>query len=173
MIEPVRRSITVEIEREAAFRLFTTGMGSWWPVDTHGIAADDGGDAKTERLVFEERQGGHIIEVLSTGEECTWGHVLVWEPPDRVAFDWNPSREQRPFTEVEVTFSAAADGGTRVDLEHRGWEALGADLGQVLRDGYEPGWGYVFGERFGGAASPGPVHVENRHPSFVIGLKRG
>ena len=38
-----------------AFRLFTAEMGSWWPLDTHGRAEEFDG-AKTERLVFEERE---------------------------------------------------------------------------------------------------------------------
>ncbi len=34
----------------------------------------------------------------------------------------------------------AADGeGTRVDLEHRGWERLG-DIASEAREGYESGW---------------------------------
>ena len=155
MIEPVRRSITVEIDKDDAFRLFTTGIDRWWPVETHSIAADDGTNVKTERVVFEEHRGGRIVEVLSTGEECPWGHVLEWEPPDRIVFDWNPSREERPFTAVEVTFSSEAGGGTRVDLEHRGWELLGPELGQAMREGYDPGWGYILNERFGGAAETG------------------
>ena len=66
MIEPIRRSITVHRAPEDAFRLFTTEMGTWWPLDTHGRSDADRGE-KTERLVFEDRQGGRIYEVLSTG----------------------------------------------------------------------------------------------------------
>ena len=112
MIEPIRRSITVHRAPDDAFRLFTTEMGTWWPLETHGRSDADRGE-KTERLVFEEREGGRIFEVLSTGAEADWGVVTSWEPPSRVVIDWNPSPEDRPYTEVEVTFSSAGDACER------------------------------------------------------------
>lgn len=152
MIDPIHRSITVARPPDDAFRLFTAGMGTWWPLDTHG-RADEHDGAKAEGLVFEERVGGRVYEVLSNGVEAEWGVVTAWEPPARVVLDWNPSPEDRPFTEVEVTFTPTTDGGTRVDLHHRGWERLGAETGAASRATYEPGWTYVFDERFGGAGS--------------------
>jgi uncharacterized protein YndB with AHSA1/START domain len=151
MIEPIERSVTVRRAPRDAFRLFTAEMGSWWPLDTHGLADHEAGE-KTERLVFEERVGGRVYEVLSTGVEAEWGIVTTWDPPDRVVLDWNPSFEQRPYTEVEVTFTATDDGGTNVHLTHRLWERLGAEAGAELRADYGPGWAYVFNERFGTAA---------------------
>lgn len=151
MIEPIRRSITVHRAPDDAFRLFTTEMGTWWPLETHGRSDADRGE-KTERLVFEEREGGRIFEVLSTGAEADWGVVTSWEPPSRVVIDWNPSPEDRPYTEVEVTFSPAGDG-TRVDLEHRHWDRLGDEIGARWREDYDVGWVVVFDEGFGRAAS--------------------
>lgn len=151
MIEPIHRSITVRRRRADAFRLFTTEMGSWWPLETHG-RADEFDEVKPERLVFEEREGGRIYEVLSNGALADWGVVTAWEPPDRVVIDWNPSPEDRPYTEVEVTFTDAAEGGTRVDLVHRHWERLGDEAGAAYRANYEGGWAYVFDERYGDAA---------------------
>ena len=152
MIDPIHRSVTVPRPAAEAFRLFTAEMGTWWPLDTHG-RADEHADAKTERLVFEERVGGRVYEVLSNGVEADWGVVTAWEPPTRVVLDWNPSPEDRPFTEVEVAFTPSGDGGTRVDLYHRHWERLGEGAGIARRANYEPGWAYVFDERFGAAAS--------------------
>lgn len=151
MIEPIDRSITVRRTPSEAFRLFTTEMGSWWPLETHGLADREAGE-KTERLVFEEREGGRIYEVLSTGVEAEWGVVTTWDPPNRVVVDWNPSFEQRPYTEVEVTFTALDDGGCAVRLLHRHWDRLGEHAGRELRADYGPGWTYVFDERFGAAA---------------------
>lgn len=151
MIEPIHRSITVGRSPDDAFRLFTAQMGSWWPLETHG-RADEYDEVKTERLVFEERIGGRIYEVLSNGVEADWGVVTAWEPPFRVVIDWNPSPEDRPYTEVEVTFTPADDGRTRVDLFHRHWERLGEEAGRAFRANYGPGWTYVFDERFGSAA---------------------
>ena len=50
------------------------------------------------------------------------------------------SRDNPP-TELEVTFTADGDG-TRVDLEHRGWERLGA-LAEEARSGYGENWNGV------------------------------
>ena len=43
-------------------------------------------------------------------------------------------------TELEVRFSRGGDG-TRVDLEHRGWEIFGGARAQETRDNYDNGWG--------------------------------
>jgi uncharacterized protein YndB with AHSA1/START domain len=151
MIEPIHRRITVARSPAEAFRLFTVEMGTWWPRDTHG-RADEHEGAATRRLVFEERLGGRVYEVLSNGVEAGWGVVTAWEPPHRVVLDWNPSPSARPYTEVEVAFTATNDGGTRVDLWHRHWERLGEDEAARLRADYEPGWTYVFDTRFGDVA---------------------
>ena len=46
-------------------------------------------------------------------------------------------------------------GGTRVDLEHRGWERLGADADETRASyGSENGWNMVM-ERYAAAASVG------------------
>lgn len=149
--EPIHRSITVARPPADAFDLFTSRMASWWPLESH-TRADHGTGEKTEDVVFEGHVGGRIYEVLSTGEEGLWGMVTVWEPPTRVVFDWKPNDEDRPYTEVEVTFTPADEGRTRVDLEHRKWELLGRELGAEERAGYESGWAYVFDQRFGTAA---------------------
>jgi hypothetical protein len=42
-------------------------------------------------------------------------------------------------TEVEIGFVAGPQGGTRVAIEHRGWDRLGAE-GESRRDGNMAGW---------------------------------
>jgi hypothetical protein len=41
--------------------------------------------------------------------------------------------------------------GTRVELQHRGWEALGGDAAEVF-ESYDSGWDYVVGKRYAEAA---------------------
>jgi uncharacterized protein YndB with AHSA1/START domain len=149
MIDPITRTITVTKAPEDAFRVFTAEMGSWWPLDVHGRAEDG---QKTERLVFEEAPGGRIYEVFSDGTEGLWGTITAWEPPRRLVIDWKPNDEDRPPTEVEVTFEALETGGTRVTLEHRGWDVLGPELGARGRASYASGWPLVFDDRFAAAA---------------------
>jgi uncharacterized protein YndB with AHSA1/START domain len=136
-IEPVRRTIMVDCPMEEAFRVFTTEIASWWPLLTHSI-----GGEQVERLVFEEYAGGEVYEVAKDGARAHWADVLAWEPPARFVLDWqvNPTE---PATELEVRF-AAEDGGTRVELEHRGWERLG-ERGEEARGNYANGWVTVLG----------------------------
>jgi uncharacterized protein YndB with AHSA1/START domain len=154
VIEPVVKTVEVELPSDEAFALFTTGMGEWWPLESHSIAADTHeGRVRAETVVFEGRAGGRIFEKMSDGTEGAWGVVLVWEPPRRVVFSWRPSLEPRPFTEVEVRFTALPEG-TRVELEHRGWERLGAAAADH-RAGYLSGWVPVM-ERFRSRARGAP-----------------
>jgi hypothetical protein len=139
-MEPIRRSVTVGLEPERAFTLFTEEMDSWWPVETHARAVDEFGDEelKVERVEFQTHAGGRILEHMSNGQALPWGDVLVWEPPARFVLEWHPSSSNRPPTEVEVRFTARPDG-TVVELEHRGWERLGPGFAEV-RGSYDSGW---------------------------------
>jgi uncharacterized protein YndB with AHSA1/START domain len=134
----IRRAVNVERSVEDAFRVFTEGMGRWWPVERHSV-----GDEKTKEAVMETRPGGRIFERWVDGREHeTWGEILTWEPPHRVVFWWAPGGAKHR-TEVEVRFSADADS-TRVELEHRGWEAYG-DEAKDASTGYANGWPFVLG----------------------------
>lgn len=138
-IEPVIKQVQVSLDVDEAFRLFTEGMDQWWPLATHSVAADTHeGRIQAVGLVFEARQDGRIVETMSDGSAATWGRVLVWEPPTRVAFSWKPTLTDSPETEVEVRFTAV-DDGTLVELEHRGWERFGDDAAS-RRAGYDAGW---------------------------------
>ena len=93
---------------------------------------------RRRRAFFEPGVGGRIVERSKAGEESNWGEILVWEPPSRLAFTWHPgSAPDEPSTEVELRFVAVGDA-TRVELEHRGWEALAKP--EETRSGYEQGW---------------------------------
>ena len=133
-IQPVRRAVTVERPLEDAFRVFTEGLGTWWPVATHSIAKD-----AVETVVMEDRAGGRLYERTTGGAENDWGRMLVWDPPRRVAFEWHITGTP---TEVEVRFTPEGDR-TRVDLEHRGFERL--EDGEARRESYNDGWVTVLG----------------------------
>jgi uncharacterized protein YndB with AHSA1/START domain len=143
VIPPLVKTVEVEIEPMQAFQLFTTGMGTWWPLGTHSIAADTHeGRVQAKDVVFEPRPGGRIFEVMSDGQEGEWGTVRTWEPPHRVIFSWKPNLTDGPFTEIEVRFEPTR-GGTRVRLEHRGWEHFG-DQALGRRALYDSGWSALF-----------------------------
>ena len=80
-------------------------------------------------MIWEEQVGGRIYERHTDGGEGEWGRVLAWEPPARFVMSWYPGKDDSMATELEVSFSPEGDG-TRVDLEHRGWEIF-ADGGSA------------------------------------------
>ena len=135
VIEVVRKTVTVECAVEEAFRVFTTDALSWWPVESHSI------HQTVSEIVFEPRAGGEVYEVAESGERGHWATVLEWDPPRRLVLAWNILNREDEATEVEVRFSPEASG-TRVDLEHRGWERLAHD-GPAKRGDYDAGWGFV------------------------------
>ena len=80
-----------------------------------------------------------LYERMSDGQEATWGEVLVWDAPSRIVLTWHPGDEDASrATEIEVRFTPEGDG-TRVDLEHRGWERLGEQAAEA-QAGYDGGW---------------------------------
>ena len=96
---------------------------------------------KAETVVFEEREGGRVYEVMSDGTEGTWATILAWDPPRRL----RPGVETEPHGQPADRAGDhvhADGGGTRVDLEHRGWERLGA-LAEEARAGYGENWNGV------------------------------
>ena len=134
----VRRSVTVARSREEAFRVFTEEIGSWWPLETHSIGKDG---RPAETAAIDGREGGRFYERTGSGTEH-WGTILVWEPPARIVISWELIPE-RPPTEIEVLFTEEGDG-TRVDLEHRGFERLGDEAENVAAS-YSNGWTMVLG----------------------------
>ena len=135
-IEPVRKQLKVNLPQEAAFRLFTEGIGRWWPLATHSVGED-----QAETCFFEGWEGGRIVEVLKDGSQAEWGRVLAWDPFHKVAFTWYPGRKPDTAQEVTVTFTEIPTG-TEVELVHTGWETLG-EKAQANRAGYDSGWDYV------------------------------
>ena len=137
----VRRSITVPVSANDAFRAFTERLGDFKPPE-HNLLA-----VPIAETVLEPYVGGWIIDRGTDGSECRWARIVAYEPPHRLVFTWNigptwqietdPDR----VSEVEVRFEAEAPQQTRVLLEHRnldrhgpGWESVRDGIGN------EQGW---------------------------------
>jgi uncharacterized protein YndB with AHSA1/START domain len=140
-VEPIRQTVTVRCPPERAFKLFTEHMGTWWPVESYSRAVSEfkDEDVRVERLEFQARKGGSVLEHLSDGRILPWAKIIGWHPPRRVLMAWRPHSSPEPPTEVEVTFTARGDG-TIVDVEHRGWDRLSEDFREGLYDVYARGW---------------------------------
>ena len=96
---------------------------------------------------FELRAGGSIFERDAAGKETVWASVLAYEPPHRLAISWHAGKTPDVAQRLELRFTAE-NGGTRVELTHSGWEALG-DEAQSVRDSYDRGWVKVFEQCYG------------------------
>ena len=140
-LEPIRKSIRVDLPPDQAFELFTSGIATWWPSHVHSISQQ-----RIRDVVFEGRVGGRIYEQRDDGETFDWGDVIAWEPPRRFVMHWYPGRTADTAQEVEIHF-LAEDSGTRVELEHRNWQSLG-DQAAEIRGQYDPGWDFVLVECF-------------------------
>ena len=137
VIEVVRRSVTVICSVEEAFRIFTTDALSWWPVESHSI------HQSVSEIVFEPREGGEVYEVSGAGERGHWATVLDWDPPNRLVWRGRFDAERHGHRGRGALHSRRGEG-TRVELEHRGWERL-AESAEEKRDSYGSGWELVLG----------------------------
>ncbi len=138
MIAPVRKSIRVNASPTHAFDVFTSGLGRWWPRD-RGI-----GKMPMKAAVMEPRLGGRWYELAEDGTETNVGKIIVWEPPHRFVMTWDINSQWKPDatigSEIEVKFIPDGANATRVELEHRKFEQMGAEQGETMRNAVDGGW---------------------------------
>lgn len=142
----VRKSVTVPLSQKAAFRLFTDGIGSWWPGVTHSVA-----ETSAVEVVMDGGVGGRIYEHTPEGTEV-WGTITAWDPPGSFSTTWHPGHDAALATQLTIRFVAEGPNATRVELDHRGWDVHG-DTAADRVAGYDTGWDTVLGkfvERAGG-----------------------
>ena len=98
-----------------------------WSSTNHSIA-----DFRRTEIVLEPRVGGRWLERGPKGEECQWGGVEACRIRRTDSADLAAQVQGvRVFdpdlvTEVEITFTPQEGGRTKVDLEHRNLERMGA-----------------------------------------------
>ena len=90
-------------------------------------------------IVFEPRVGRRIFERTADGREFEWGEITAWEPPARLGYRWSIATTPEDATDVEIRFHRDGESATRVEIEHRGWDRLGA-RGPSWRDVNQGGW---------------------------------
>lgn len=137
----VSKTITVASDVGGAFRTWTEQIHRWWP-SGHSISGDP-----ATRVILEGREGGRFFERTSAGIEYDWGRILLWDPPHRLIFHWFLGSGPHLPTRVEVQFIPLNPQTTRVHLEHRGPEVIGA-LWWTMKGRYSAAWDVVLG-RFG------------------------
>ena len=128
----IRVTTVVAADPATSFELFTREVDAWWrrgPRFRHGLG-------RPSVMRFEGGEGGRLLEVYTdaAGGAFEVGRVLAWKPGDLLKFEWRGNNfELGLVTEVEVRFEPA-ERGTRVTLEHRGWDRV--PEGHASRHGY-------------------------------------
>ena len=138
-VPPIVKSVVVRTAPRRAFELFAGELARWWPLAQFHTGPDP------VDCAIEPRVGGRVFERAADGRVTSWGTVLAYDPPDRLAFSWIVGLSADQAQYIEVRF-VPQDGGTLVELTHSGWETLGAAAAS-LRERYDQGWGTLV-ERF-------------------------
>ncbi|MEM7446555.1 MAG: SRPBCC domain-containing protein [Pseudomonadota bacterium] len=118
MNEPLKKSIRVRCPVAHAFAVFTGQVDLWWP---RGHRRFDDSKLRLDPVI-----GGRFIERAADGQEAQLGEVVTCDPPNAIAYTWNPGRGAGP-TLVSVSFAADSEG-TLVEVLHSEGESELADL---------------------------------------------
>jgi uncharacterized protein YndB with AHSA1/START domain len=158
--DQARASVGVAVPPQEAFDIFTREIDLWWRRGPRFRRC--GGERAL--IAIEPRVGGRVFEAAGVDlpvQEV--GHVLVWQPPRRLVFEWRGANfAPNESTEVEVLFEPSATG-TLVTVTHRGWAALRGD--HPVRHGQDaPRFIGEMGRWWGGLLSSYRVTVNFREP---------
>jgi uncharacterized protein YndB with AHSA1/START domain len=120
-------ALRIDAPSDVVFDAFVDDIGLWWrPNPLFSFTPRSPGV-----MAFEQ---GRLVERLASGKVFEVGTVRVWERGARLVLGWRQaSFPPGVETEVEVRFEAL-DAGTRVTVEHRGWDAVPAE--NVARHGF-------------------------------------
>ncbi|GAA3606186.1 hypothetical protein GCM10022266_19380 [Agrococcus terreus] len=112
---PIEHVVDVPVSRARAYDAYVLGLGEWWP---QGSTASGTG---LDRIDLEPHVGGRIVEHARDGREIVWGEVLEAEAGSRFSHTLSRSHDGSP-SRVTLTFADLPHGGTRVLLQHGGWD---------------------------------------------------
>ena len=119
MSQVIELDFALDCSPEHAFDVWTCRATMWWPPEHTMSRHDD------VVVAFEPRVGGRVFERTPDGAHHTWGEIVAWDPPERLAYTWYIATEPEHATDVEIRFEPEGEG-TRVRIRHGGWERLGA-----------------------------------------------
>jgi hypothetical protein len=140
--DAVTASVEVAVDPATAFAIFTEEIERWWrpgPINWNDPARAIG-------IRFERGVGGRWLEIYddAASDVLEIGRITVWEPGVRLVLLYRDAGHELDDTEVEVRFEPTL-GGTRVTVEHRGWERIPRDLAEQRRPLKGWGWANILG----------------------------
>jgi len=115
--DPIVLELRVAAPPETAFRLFTTEIGTWWPVGYTWA------QSRLSGFRIDPWSGGLCLETDRDGTHTVWGFVVDCSPGERLSFRWmiegDRGRQPDPAhaSLVTVTWAGRADDLT-VRLVH-------------------------------------------------------
>jgi uncharacterized protein YciI/uncharacterized protein YndB with AHSA1/START domain len=155
-LPPLHHEVTVDLDPQQAFELFTAHIGEWLPLGKLSVFGDGSTVAFTDDGRLLERHGE---------QASSWGEVTEWVPGERLAMTWHPGTPEEQASQITVTFTAYGEQ-TLVTLAHSGWETYADAI--AARNEYTAGWPTVLG-LFAGAAAAGD-HQQDPEPSTWAAL---
>jgi hypothetical protein len=140
--EAITASVEVGVDPETAFQIFTAEIDRWWrpgPINWY-----DSQRAVGTRI--EPGVGGRWLEIYDEANEDVLeiGRITVWEPGRRLVLHYRDGGHALDGTEVEVRFEPI-EGGSRVILEHRGWDKIDPDVAVRSQYNKRSGWTNILG----------------------------
>ena len=90
-VESITKEVRVPLTPEAAFRLFTEGMSTWWPLDSHSVSG-----ARARSVVCDGRPEGRIYEVEDDGTGHLW--ATIRRPGAAASKNWPATSRPRLTT---------------------------------------------------------------------------
>jgi uncharacterized protein YndB with AHSA1/START domain len=117
-------ALRIAASPQRVFEAFTQEIAVWWR--PNGLFAFTPRSPGT--LAFEEDEGGRrLVERWASGQVFEVGRVRVWSPGEKLVVGWRQATFAPGMdTEVEARFEAVEEG-TRVTVEHRGWDSVPQD----------------------------------------------
>ncbi len=97
----IEKSITVTLDQDEAFDLFTANLDKWWPATKDGAT-----------ITLDPGFGGTLKRTGPEDDTEILGRITHFEPGESLTFTWQKGDE---VIELLLTFTQIEDG-TRVDL---------------------------------------------------------
>lgn len=157
-IGDVRKTVTVPVGADEAWRIFVEHPMEWWPA--HHVFVEE-----RCALTIEPRVGGRYYEQGADGSVVDWGRIVEWDAPRRLTMTWRMGPGWRPVHDddaaslIVVEVTALDDDHAEVALTHAALERHGSAAAAIhaALDGPSPGatleqYAQVVARRSGGPA---------------------